>query len=58
MFLLRVAEVTAPSESDGDGQNQPNFEPTFADLEGEFVGPAVGAEAADGVEAGAEPAGE
>ncbi len=52
MFLLRVAEGSAPSESDGDGQNLPHFEPTFADLELELAGPA------EGSESGAEPAGD
>ena len=50
MFLLRVAEVSAPSESDGDGQNLPHFEPTFADLEAEFVGFADGVEGAEAVD--------
>lgn len=54
MLLLRVAEVSAPSESDGDGQNLPHFEPTFADLEAAFAGPAEGT---GGAEFGADPAG-
>ena len=55
MLLLRVAEVSAPSESDGDGQNLPHFEPTFADLEAEFAGPVGGIE---GSESGADLTGE
>lgn len=53
MFLLRVAaaaEVSAPSESDGDGQNLPHFEPTFADLEAEFRGPVGGIEGIEGAD--------
>ena len=52
MFLLRVAEVSPPSESDLDDRNLLDFTPTFAE---EFAGPAVGA---TGAEAEVEPAGE
>lgn len=48
MFLLRVAEVTAPSESDLDDRHLLDFTPTFAE---ELAGPAVEAEGAESDEA-------